>query len=108
MNKYFKPEEFKCRCGCGFCDPTPLLLDVLDKIRKNVGRPINVTSGCRCETHNKRVGGVKDSNHTKGYAADIQCRGVAASRFWRIIRDMYSAGELPELAGLGRYDTFVS
>lgn len=32
-----------------------------------------VSSGYRCPAHNKAVGGVADSAHTRGYAADIRC-----------------------------------
>ena len=80
---------------------------MLDRIRLAAGRPIVVTSGCRCETHNRNEGGVKDSNHTHGTAADIQCRGVSANALWQLIRVMYKEKKLPELAGLGRYDTFT-
>lgn len=43
----------------------------LDKIRQEVGFPMKVTSGFRTKFHNQRVGGVPDSAHTKGLAADI-------------------------------------
>lgn len=45
---------------------------LLDRIRSNWGSPIRVTSGYRCPELNKKVGGVKNSAHLYGYAADIQ------------------------------------
>ena len=44
----------------------------LDGLRKAWGSGINVSSGFRCDKLNKAVGGVSDSLHKKGWAADIQ------------------------------------
>lgn len=48
-----------------------LVAAVLDPLREKYGKPIYVTSGYRCATLNKRVGGVTGSQHRKGEAADI-------------------------------------
>ncbi len=44
---------------------------VLDPLRRIHRKPIIITSGFRCEKLNKAVGGVANSWHTKGNAADI-------------------------------------
>lgn len=44
---------------------------VLQPIRDVTGLPIHVNSGFRCKRLNKRVGGVSDSQHLFGLAADI-------------------------------------
>lgn len=44
---------------------------VLDPLRRLYGKPIIITSGYRCLELNKRVGGVANSWHTQGNAADI-------------------------------------
>lgn len=44
---------------------------VLDPLRRLYGKPIIITSGYRCQKLNDLVGGVKNSWHTKGNAADI-------------------------------------
>ena len=49
------------------------LADYLDAIREKLGRPILVTSGYRCPILNKAVGGVANSQHQKGLAADLVC-----------------------------------
>ena len=49
-----------------------LVTNVLDPLREAYGKPIRVTSGYRCEALNKAVNGVKNSQHMKGQAADIQ------------------------------------
>ena len=46
------------------------LMDYLDGIREAFGQPIRVTSGFRSWGANKAVGGVKNSQHLAGQAAD--------------------------------------
>lgn len=70
MPKYFKREEFACK-HCGENLITPELLELVDSIREEFGHPLRVSSGYRCETHNKAVGGVTSSKHTLGLAADL-------------------------------------
>lgn len=48
-----------------------LVDNILDPLREEYGKPINVTSGYRCDTLNKAVGGSKTSYHKYGLAADI-------------------------------------
>jgi hypothetical protein len=49
------------------------LADYLDGIREKVGKPILISSGFRCPVLNKAVGGVTNSQHQKGLAADLIC-----------------------------------
>lgn len=48
-----------------------LIENVLDPLREAYGKPIYVNSGYRCPELNKAVGGVSNSQHIKGQAADI-------------------------------------
>lgn len=82
--EFFAPEEFACKCG-GFCDGypheiQPSLVRIADRARKYFGQPITVISGLRCPQHNARVGGVSNSQHMFGEAADIHVRGVDPDR----------------------------
>ena len=43
----------------------------MQKLRKEVGKVIIVTSGYRCLEHNKEVGGQPNSYHLSGLAADV-------------------------------------
>ena len=70
--KYFKPEEFACPC-CGKVKMNEEFIERLDKARYIAGIPFKISSGYRCPKHNAEVGGVPDSAHTKGLAADIIC-----------------------------------
>ena len=80
--KYFKMKEFECRDGC----PMPasarenieaLVQAVLDPARERLGKPIYVNSGYRCPRHNAAVGGVPNSQHMRGEAADIRLAEIA-------------------------------
>lgn len=50
---------------------------VLDPVRKQLGTPISVTSGFRCPALNKRVGGVSNSQHLSGLAADLKSKDLS-------------------------------
>lgn len=71
MSKYFSPSETCCHCGCGTNNVNPDLLERLDKLREMVGGPLYLNSCVRCPTHNANVGGVRNSQHVLGNAADI-------------------------------------
>ena len=44
---------------------------VLEPLRIAMNEPIKIGSGFRCDALNKAVGGVKNSQHLKGQAADL-------------------------------------
>ena len=76
--KYFKMNEFQCKDGCEMPASArgnieALVEAVLDPARERLGKPITVNSGFRCPLHNSRVGGVANSQHMRGEAADICC-----------------------------------
>lgn len=45
---------------------------ILDIVRAHIGKPILINSGYRCKRLNEMVGGVQNSMHTKGLAADFR------------------------------------
>ena len=55
---------------------TILVEQLLDPIRRRYGAPIIVTSGYRCPALNTAVGGVANSHHIVGCAADITTGSV--------------------------------
>ena len=75
MAKYFSNSEMACHC-CG-CLPDggidPRLESLLDAMREAVGGPLVLSCAYRCPAHNREVGGVENSFHTQGTAADVQC-----------------------------------
>ena len=81
--QYFKPEEFRCKCGGKYCDGFPAeperkLLKLADRVREHFGAPVTVSSGLRCEIHNRNEGGVENSRHLKGKAMDFRVAGLMA------------------------------
>lgn len=53
------------------------LAEFLDQLRAAYGKPIYVSSGFRCPRLNTLVGGVPNSVHQKGYAADVYATDIA-------------------------------
>lgn len=65
-----------------------LIERVLDPLRERFGAPIIVNSGYRSIPVNNAVGGVRNSQHLKGQAADI--RGTTreeTARLWRLVQE---------------------
>lgn len=97
---YFKPEETACKCGCGF-QITPELLDMLNQLREKCGHALAITSGARCEKHNKAVGGVPLSKHLEGIAVDISANGGDLK--YEVIKHAMELG----FSGIGIHPLFV-
>lgn len=97
MSRDFNRSEFACKCGCGYNFINPALVNMLQTIRDAMGEPITVNSGCRCEKHNKKVGGVDNSYHVQGMAADITCKS-GASKLFSVIKTLRADGRLPILS----------
>ena len=57
-----------------------LIDQVLDPLREWYGKPIYVNSGYRCPELNKVVGGVENSYHVSGCAADIDARSYEENK----------------------------
>jgi Uncharacterized protein conserved in bacteria len=69
--------------------------EVLQPIRDKWGRPIVVTSGFRSEKVNNAVGGVKNSQHRLGQAADLKIGSKSQNKaLFNFIADMVKKGEI--------------
>jgi uncharacterized protein YcbK (DUF882 family) len=102
LSANFSRHEFACKCGCGFDSIDAGLIDALQYLRDKTGRPITITSGCRCARHNRRVKGARNSLHTRGEAADIKVAGLSPTQVYRMLDARY-----PRSHGIGRYRTWV-
>ena len=103
--KNFKVSEFACKC-CGENLIDQRVLDMAQIIREELGVPVRVNSGYRCEEHNRRVGGVKGSKHTKGQAADLACK-LGAGAMFEAVKKLHAEGKLPDLDYCIKYKTFI-
>ena len=104
--KYFRRTEFACQCGgkyCnGFpCEPAEETVRICDEIRKRAKVPITISSGIRCEKHNAEVGGVANSNHKYGKAADLICS--LSPEALKEIAEAVTAEMIPGRGGIGLY-----
>ena len=70
-----------------------LVQQLLDPIREAWGEPIVVSSGYRCKELNTLIGGVKNSHHILGCAADIIAGNRADHRrLFKLIRRCSNKG----------------
>jgi len=73
LSQNFSKKEFECKCGCGHNNINTRLINKLQRARTDLNKPIEISSGCRCNNHNSRIGGFKNSTHLDGLAVDIIC-----------------------------------
>lgn len=117
--KYFKLSEFinsatAKRLGIDnmpsfeVVDNLNRLADYLDGIRAKLGKPILINSGYRCPVLNKAVGGVANSQHQKGLAADLVCADMESLE--KVLRETGGFDQLikEHLKGCNRYWFHVS
>ena len=78
--EFFTRGEFRCQCGGKHCngfpvEPDEAMVRTVNEIRRRLGVPVQIVdaggSGVRCPQHNAAVGGVANSNHLYGRAADL-------------------------------------
>lgn len=102
--RHFKKAEFACKCGRRYCNGYPAELDMdmvraADEIRARIGKPIRINSGLRCRQHNANEGGVSNSRHMDGLAADLgNPAGVTPAQMAAVAEDVLHGG-----GGIGIY-----
>lgn len=111
--KYFSYDEIKCK-GKQCCHgeiykgekqgmPYPewfvKSMDMIEELRRQWRNPIILNSAHRCETHNTRVGGSKNSQHLQ-IAFDCQIAKSEQAEFIEL-------AEKIGFNGIGTYNTFI-
>jgi len=89
-SEHFSRSELDCKCDRHGIGPKKhsvlirrrlrMLAINLEKMRKEYGKSIGITSGYRCEAHNEEVHGAIMSQHVKARAADIAVPGTATTK----------------------------
>lgn len=74
-----------------------LITNVLDPLREAYGKPIVVNSGYRSPALNKAVGGVPDSQHLTGMAADLRGEKNTKAELAEMCRRAISLGVYDQL-----------
>ena len=73
--EYFKISEFDSPDSPGSGEfMSKKFLIMLDKSRDIAGIPFKINSGYRTMIHNAEIGGVSNSSHMAGLAADVSCK----------------------------------
>ena len=71
-----------------------LCRDILEPLREKIGQPIIISSAFRSSAVNRAVGGVSNSQHLIGQAADIHSNYVSPLNIYRIIGSLVHDGQL--------------
>lgn len=110
LTKNFTRREFKSKDGAQM--PEDVLCNIkelasnLQVLRDFLSEPIRINSAYRSPAHNKAIGGVKNSQHILGRAADIKVKDIETKDLYLIIESLIIDGKMKD-GGLGLYDTFV-
>ncbi len=94
--EHFNLSEFSCPC-CNLVMLHPKLLVKLIDLRKILEKPVYITSGYRCSRYNREVGGILNSYHCIGLAADIKVKDIN-------LITLLEACENIDFAGIGLYE----
>lgn len=74
-----------------------LVVNVLDPLRDELRTPITIKSGYRNPQVNKLVGGVNNSQHMSGYAADFHVKGFTGSMMRNVFLYIYDNMDFDQL-----------
>ena len=110
MTKNFTKEEFDCNDGSemniAIYHNMVKVANQLQTLRNYIGKPITINSAYRSEEYNASIGGVKNSQHIMGRAADIVVKGMTPLAVHTTIELLIEKGDMLQ-GGLGLYDSFV-
>ncbi len=107
--KNFHPEtdtRLMCCCLHSKCDQRSIdqqSLNQLQKIRDDIGQPLTVTSGGRCQYHPNEIRKTKPGDHQLCKAVDIKCNTLALETKLKVLAGRHGA---TRVAG-GAYCGFV-
>ncbi len=102
LSKNFSVREFACKDGSDTILIDSELVEILQKIRDHFNTPVIITSAYRHKEYNKKIGGVSNSRHIRGEAADIYIEGVEPEKIAQYAEYIMSAK-----GGIGCYSNFV-
>ena len=110
LSKNFTQKEFNSKDGASMPDEVlrniQLLSEQLQIIRDYTGKSITINSGYRSPGHNASIGGVSNSQHVLGKAADIVIDGMSPADTYALIEYLNDKGVI-KIGGLGSYNTFT-
>lgn len=102
ISDHFKLSEFACKDGSAALMLDTRLPGILEDIRSACGsKAVSVNSGYRTAAYNAKVGGVSDSRHLTGSAADITISGADTLAVCKAAERALASRGIP--GGIGRY-----
>lgn len=105
LSLHFKLSEFHCRCTDPSCVATwvdEYLIGALEELHALIDTLI-VNDGYRCRRHNEAVGGMPNSFHCLGQAADIRSPIKNVTELSRSAKRILGFSN----GGIGEYRTFL-
>ena len=102
LSTKFRVREFKCNDGSDVVFISDALVNILQAVRTNFGKPVTINSAYRTPAYNKKVGGAAQSQHLYGMAADIVVAGVEPKKVAAYVEKL-----MPTTGGIGIYSTFT-
>lgn len=109
LTKNFNKTEFESNDGAPMPDSVFQniieLANNLQILRDDINEPLTVTSGYRSPEHNKKAGGVRNSQHPFGKAADLVAKNLMAKQLSLIIERLALQGQIAE-GGIGLCNGF--
>ena len=106
LSTNFKVKEFRSKCGSDKILIDEKLVVLLQKLRDKFGA-INISSAYRSPEHNRKVGGVSNSQHVYGRAADIT---LGTNNTAERLREVAKYAETIGFTGIGlddKYQMFI-
>ncbi len=100
MHEFVNPADPERPSGTAVRYLMQLCEDVLEPLRKHLGKPLKITSGFRSPSHNAAIGGAKNSLHTTGMAADVAVGGIPEQ-----VKAAAFLSKLDEVGGIGLYES---
>ena len=110
LTKNFKKSEFDSKDGAEMpkevLENIKMLSKYVQLIRNEIGVPLVINSGYRSPKHNSKEGGVKNSYHVQGKAADLNPKVITPKQLYDVIIKLIKGGVIYN-GGVGLYDSFV-
>lgn len=106
FSKNFSVDELACKDGTPVPDKyyenAKAICERAQKLRDLLGISLQVNSGYRTESYNKKVGGADKSLHCTASALDLSCYGWTAEQLTALYEGLIRLGVVPD-GGLGIY-----
>lgn len=99
LSANFCVKEFACNDGSDKVLIDLKLVDLLQQIRDKFGKAVVISSAYRTASYNTKIGGVSNSQHTKGTASDISIVGVEPLEIAKYVEYLH-----PNDCGIGVYN----